>query len=447
MFCKLSAPAYGYSQVPHLHYHATRAHDDDFIDIVKFSNFAGLTHTLLSLQIHETQSIGTTKYMHNNADHLLYFNPHIQVKFIISETEISFPYMLNKGYSCMYGGIYIVKILSFYESEVLSHCTPSNSMNHEIIIPGGNFSIVIIHYSEYFSPIIILDAEVEPIWRPTFPVNLTVSGNKSAQATILSLTGTEKLSYLQSILLKLRKVQHIYINMQHEDTVIGVNFRTESADSCIYCTVIYDPHFSNIRGRQYDMEVSNKAFQWRDFILSIYINMSSCSTYIICIPLWSISIEAVPNYYYRTVPSSVNSTHYVFLFHFLLVKYHNLQEMHRFPVWYMVHMIKSKPNVIWRVWIETCHTVSYVSIEVPTDNYLSTSVYKWNHRNNSINVYMTINKTVSILFVLDDIITNVKCQNVYCIQFLRHFIYDEETANDIAFLALEQDYFISYNLR
>ena len=43
--------------------------------------------------------------------------------------------MLYEGYSCMYGGLYIVKTLSSYESEVLSHCTPGNNMNHPIAIP------------------------------------------------------------------------------------------------------------------------------------------------------------------------------------------------------------------------------------------------------------------------------------------------------------------------
>ena len=203
--------------------------------------------------------------------------------------------------------------------------------------------------------------------------------------------------------------------MTQEDAVYRMRFRTESADACIYCTVIYAPHLSNIRGRHYDMEVSNKAFQRRELILSIYINMSSCSKNIY--PLWSVSIEQAESSNH-IVPPSANSTYYVFLYDFLLGKYHDLHDMfHMFPVWYLVHMIKPDPNVIWRVWIEACHTVSYVSIEVPTDNYLSTSVYNWNHHNNSDNVYMTINRTVSILFELDDIIIMQNVENYFTFSF------------------------------
>ena len=70
MFCKLSAPDFGYSQVPRLHYHATRANDEDFIKIDRFASFGIIKLSELSLQIHETQSSGTTKYIHNFTEHL-----------------------------------------------------------------------------------------------------------------------------------------------------------------------------------------------------------------------------------------------------------------------------------------------------------------------------------------------------------------------------------------
>ena len=49
------------------------------------------------------------------------------------------------------------------------------------------------------------------------------------------------------------------------------------------------------------------------------------------------------------------------------------------PIWYMIHLIKPAdipPYAICRVWMEVCHSVSHVSLEVPTDNHTSTSVYK-----------------------------------------------------------------------
>ena len=424
--------------MPRLHYHALRAKDEDFTPIIRSLGFVGLRDFELSMQIFKTQKSGTTKYTYNNTEHLYYYNSDVQVEFNISVTNISFPYMLYEGYSCMYGGIYILKTSSLDESEILSHCVPSATRN-KIIIPRGDFAIVIIHYSEYSSPMIILSATIAKIFDSTFPVNLTVSGNKSAETKILSLQGADKVLYLQSILLKLRKLQHIYINIQSNE-VTKIRFATERSGDCIYCTVIYAPHLSNVWGRQYDMEVSNKAFRRRDFIRAIYINMSLCSTFII--PIWSVSIETD-----NTYPLRVNFTHYLYLSDFLLRKYQTFHEMYMFPVWYMVHMINLKPNVIWRVWIEACHTVSHVSIEVPTDAYLSTSVYKWNHYNNIDNVYMTIDKTANILFMLDNGITNITCRDVFYILFLRYFIYDEGVGNDIALQTLEPRYFILHNLR
>ena len=221
----------------------------------------------------------------------------------------------------------------------------------------------------------------------------------------------------------------------------NIRFKTERSGDCIYCTVIYAPHLSNVWSRQYDIEVSNKTFQRRDFIRSIYINMSLCSTFII--PIWSMSVQK-DNYF---IPDRYNFTHYLFLSDFLLRKYHVFREGYAFPVWYMVHIINPKPNVIWRVWIEACRAVSHVSIEVPTDAYLSSSVYKWKHYNNFDNVYMTIDKTASILFMLDDVITNVTCHEVFYIRFLDHFIYEKGIDNDIVLETLEHSYFILHNLR
>ena len=259
--------------------------------------------------------------------------------------------------------------------------------------------------------------------------------------------------YLQSLLLKLRKVQHIYINIQHND-VTKITFKTERSGDCIYCTVIYAPHLNNVWGRQYDTEVSNKAFQRRDLIQSIYINMSICSAFIF--PIWSLSIKRD----YGFANHRYNFTHYLFLSHSLLQKYHKFLEGYAFPIWYLVYVINPNPNVIWRVWIDTCHTVSHVSIEVPTDAYLSSSVYKWNLCNNIDNVYMTIDKTANILFMLDDVITNVIISDVFSddiitnvtcdvfnIWFLPHFIYDEGIGNDTVLETLEHSYFILYNLR
>ena len=67
-------------------------------------------------------------------------------------------------------------------------------------------------------------------------------------------------------------------------------------------------------------------------------------------------------------------------------------------------MVKPKnvpPYATWRVWLEVtdiCRTVSHISLEVLVDKYHSSSVYGWSHLSNDDDVYMTVDKTVNILF-------------------------------------------------
>ena len=204
--------------MPRLHYHAVRSKYEDFTPIFSPKILKYWVDYELHLEINETQKSGTTKYMFKNIAPIYRSSFFIQVEFGIRVTNLSFPYMLYEGYSCMYGGIYIVNSSSSSGSEVLSHCTPISTMN-KVFIPRRDFSIVLIHYSEYSSHIIILDAQFKKIVTSTFPVHLIVSGNKSAQATIPSMQGISTMVfYFHSILLKLRKVQHIYINIQHNDS-------------------------------------------------------------------------------------------------------------------------------------------------------------------------------------------------------------------------------------
>ena len=97
--------------------------------------------------------------------------------------------------------------------------------------------------------------------------------------------------------------------------------------------------------------------------------------------------------------------------------------------------------------MEVCHAVSHVSLEVPTDNHTSTSVYKWNHYNTSYNVYMTFDAAINILFELDDIIPRESCQRLFNAWFRRHFVYDDRVTQYTAGRMLEQSHFTFHNLR
>ena len=117
-----------------------------------------------------------------------------------------------------------------------------------------------------------------------------------------------------------------------------VRFNPWNKSLCIYCTLVYSPHVSNIRGRQYDVEVLNRAFKRSDIIQSISINTSSCSAFII--PMWSISIRVLKRYAYRyPIPfKGISTTSSVVLSRPVMWKQYELQEKHyQAPFWYMVH--------------------------------------------------------------------------------------------------------------
>ena len=120
--------------------------------------------------------------------------------------------------------------------------------------------------------------------------------------------------------------------------------------------------------------------------------------------------------------------------------------------WYMIHLIKPadiSPYAIWRVWLEVCHAVSDVSLEVPTDKHMSTSVYKWNNYTTSYNVYISFDVAINIFFRVYgyDINLPEKCQRLFTVWFRRHFVYDDSVTQYTAVQMLEQSHFTFHNLR
>ena len=94
--------------------------------------------------------------------------------------------------------------------------------------------------------------------------------------------------------------------------------------------------------------------------------------------------------------------------------------------------------------MEVCHAVSHVSLEVPTDSHMSTSVYKWNHCNTSYNVYIIFDVSINILFASNDVVPRESCRHLFIVWFRCHFVYDNRVTSD---QMSEQGHFTFHNVR
>ena len=455
MFCKLSKVGAGCSTQPQLNYHAVRSNEEEFKCMI-IKKKSGSIH-FLTLQVNETADRGTTKYMYIHTQPKT-MDGIFQTRLTVQTASISFPYMLYEGHSCMYGGIYILKnshvtdTFSSNVSEVLSLCAPSNSINNEEIVLDTHFAIIIIHYKEYSMSTITFEARIKQLLSRALSVNLSASSNKSINVTLLDFISSKDHHFLDlcSIILDLRNIQYIFITFQRQQNMkTNITFNPGNNNLCIYCTVFYPPHMSNIsniRGAGYEIEVLNKAFTRYSIIYSISINTSSCSPFII--PLWSLLIT------FYTMDESeltgINTSSSELLSDLVWWKMYDLQVHYTAPFWYMIHLIKPAdipPYAIWRVWMDVCHAVSLVALEVPTDIHLSTSVYKWNHYNTTYNVYITYDVAINILFTVDNIVPRESCQFLFVAWFRRHFIYDDRSIQYVAGQTPEQNFFTFHYVR
>ena len=141
MMCKFSRVDDVCTNSIRLYYHAIRGSFKEKLQ--KFDNCSPFP-----LEINESKSKGTTKYIYSYSS----FVKHCMIRFI--KMDISFPYMLSEGNSCMYGGLYIVQ----RGSEILSLCTSSLNVNRRIVV-RNDLLVIIIHYSEYSTERILFYAE------------------------------------------------------------------------------------------------------------------------------------------------------------------------------------------------------------------------------------------------------------------------------------------------
>ena len=478
MLCEISRADNACANAPHLHYHTMRAADDQ----VK-----NLTHVVGSpeekilsgehLRIHGSSHKGTNKY--------IYFH-HANFKGILEifDRNVSFPFMLYEGRSCMYGGIYVVQTLSSMESEIVSLCTAvsdnffsNNNGNFRILIDDlRNVSVVIIHYSEYSTESIALDARYhyatykflyKTDWLLEDHLNMKGETIDISVPTVTNNVAEATMMFLTSYRLNLRKIQYINITLEEKNLIkllFNVLYRTHRVHkySGLFLTVLYSTHPSNIKGRQDDMEMidmySARTIARHDFIRSIIVNMST-NNHIFDAPVWHLHIAKVE----RTLRYNMNTTYFTFLPTDFLQQSYRLgfyasiwqgrhTEITVTHLWVMVHMIKPKdvpPYAIWRVWLEVtdmCNTVSQISLEVLSDEYHSSSVYGWNHLNNSDDVYMTADKTVNILHETACLLWHIP-RDFFTVWFLRHFIYDDRAAIYAPGQTLQGSFFTFHNQR
>ena len=102
----------------------------------------------------------------------------------------------------------------------------------------------------------------------------------------------------------------------------------------------------------------------------------------------------------------------------------------------MIHIIRPDKigqsfNTIHLVNMWVYDTVFRVSMEVPTDDCQSSSVYRWNDFNGIRGAYIIVNRALNILLESSSSITNVhrpmsmEPPSIFDVVVIRHFIYDE----------------------
>ena len=445
MLCKVSRGDNVCSKAPRLHYHSVHARDDQVENLVHVTTTPRL---LDRLQLDETERRGTNKYVY-------FHHANVRAHLLIYYWNISFPYMLYEGISCMYGGIYIVRTLLSKDSEILALCTKPihdgvNYPTHEIH-DLRNVSVIIIHYSEYSTQRILFSAMYDDMlfMRLTpLPFNQAHMKDKTIKITIPTLTYYFDEVLINSFQLNLRNIQYINVTTNNRD-MIFLDFHHAYSDtlfSCISLTIHYSPYLSNIKGRQYDVEtilMDKKHFYSVETIYSVIVDISTCN-----FPsgdeYWILQFRKLKpfldNFDFRFLPTdALNFYNFGF----------------RKKEWFLVHLEKPEdvpPYAIWRVWIEYCpiHGVHHVSLEFIFDNYNSSSVYEWNHFNNTDGFYMTVDKAVNILFESDDPISSEYCGHYYkdfSVRFVRHFIYDDRVTEYVVGQTPQGNYFTFHNQR
>ena len=346
MLCKFSRTDNTRRNVPLLQYHTMRARADQVKNLVHITN----KHRL-PLQIHDSYSRGTTKY--------IYFHDASNTGALeIWHRNVSFPYMLYEGNSCMYGDIYIIQTSSSGDSEILSLCTAlvidGYSKQTILIEDLRNVSIVIIHYGEYSTERIRFYAYYQRQYHFYVPLSKTYTKEKIVKLTVpnlIKIAGIIPAAVIKSYQLNLREIQYINITLEKQDIIelyFNVLLDTNVYEhSCCIATIFYSTHVSNMIGRSYDEEtIDMHSVNTRirhDVIRSIFINMNTRN--LLNIPFWTVHISkheatyhhAMNTTFYNYLPTDVLHQSYNSGFYSLRNVMVTVSQL-----WVIVHMVRPK---------------------------------------------------------------------------------------------------------
>ena len=470
MNCKFSRVNDVCTNGPRLHYHAIRARDHEVThpELKKGGRVSACN--VYPLEINESKIKGTTKY--------IYYHPgtalnHCILRFI--KMDISFPYMLSEGNSCMYGGVYIIRSISSEDSEILSLCTSAFNLQPSAFYPPvkrhifdlTNTSVIIIHYSEYSTERVLFYANYGSSYTFT-PQSWTLINhldlNQTYKEDTLSITvpSTGRIGSIQSYQLRLRNIHYINITF---DAYVTIAFYSYQTTSCININIaiFYPQDLSNIRFIPdhykeklsfYDRRTQLQSLYTSiistkfDFIQYVFINMSACR--FVRAPVWTLYIKTT--YKHGVLHHSRALAVYSYNFPAAVLRV-LLWPRGENKLFVILHM--QKPELlpvytIWRVSLQAAPTELRVFIEVFLD--YSSSWYTWDNLGSSYEIYMTINKVVNILLQSDNtgqcIGQNGRYQACFFeVWFKRLFTHDERITKYIAGQTPQQFHFSFHNQR
>ena len=397
MMCRFSRVYSVCTKGSRLYYHAVQDHVTEKLHFRKCPSHP--------LEINESKSKGTTKYIYSYGSEGSGKLKDCMIHFI--KMDLSFPYMLSEGNSCMYGGLFIEQ----YGSEILSLCTSSLNMNRRYV---GLHRLIITHYSEYSAERILFYAEHSDSRNVQHKPGLF---QQSYKEDTLSMMPSQDFRYFQenffisflSSLFRLRKI--LYINITINDSAV-IKFDAQYSSPCVNVIIFYITDLSNmwfIQDYHYKVNGSwnkydgtttsgHRSLKKTAFIEYVIINMSDCS--FVRDPVWEVFIKVfnygnvigypkLPGGYFGierlTLPASVLYLDYLMY----------TTEMN--APWLLLHMQKPEDvplYAIWGVWIDSRHIELHTFIEVLVD--YSSSWYTWGDSINHKKLYIIVNKAVNI---------------------------------------------------
>ena len=453
LVCIMSKPLVSYgncSKTISLEFHAMRADEKDFLQLT--SSYDNHDFVLSRLGGKDT-----TKYIFNSSKLQVLNQYYSAIQLSIYYTNVSFEHMLYEGYSCIYGGVYIVRTLQASDTEVWTRCSHSTTAHIDLKINKHNLYIVVIHYGRYSAERIEFAGDIYAL-KKAFVLPLSsanVRGNTVvANVSSAALRNNNNKVFIEPYLLNLRNIEHFFVNLElGKDETVFVKFDVTVPDytvSCVSCTISYAE--LKFAARFYNVETLHASFERMDRVNSLFINMTSCHMYTLL--MWSVYIGdlRIPDpsalyssnmTYYRTLPS----LHYD--------QYYAAMDGMVGAGWVKVYLTRPDdvPNyAIWRVWMETAKDmVLDVSLEVRSG--LLSSVYTWDHHWHS-DVYMTIDEAVIFMFVSVDRLSPMKSaddwfviddQFFFSLWFQRHLVYDDKIKTYGVVLAEDMSYFTFHN--